>query len=61
MLTWIEELALTIVIGVLSKLIKSPTTSVPISVLQHIRDDASVVVLALNPQAPPPPGYVKAT
>ena len=60
-MTWLEELAVNIVITVLAKTIKNPKSAgVTVDVLQHIRDDAAEAVLALNPNAPPPPGYVVA-
>lgn len=61
MLSWLEELGLTLVIGVLSKVIKNPAAHKSmVGVLTHIRDDATLAVAALDPNAAPPPGYVKA-
>jgi len=60
-MAWLEQLALTIVIAVLSQVIKNPASHAGmITVLTHIRDDACTAVLALDPSAPDPPGYKKA-
>jgi hypothetical protein len=61
-MTWLEEIAVTVVIGILSKVIKNPhAVGMSDAVLQHIRDDATTALDALNPSAPPPPGYTKAS
>lgn len=61
-MSWLEELALTVVMGVLSKVIKNPkAVGIQNSVLQHIRDDATVALDSVDPGCPPPPGYTKAS
>lgn len=60
-MSWIENLALTVVLGILSQVIKNPSkVSVEKSVIQHIRDDATIALASIDPTAPPPPGYVAA-
>ena len=55
---WIEQLALTVILGVLSKVIKNPGSHASmVGTLRHIRDDATTAVSLLDPSAPPPPGY----
>lgn len=61
-MSWLEELGLNIAISLLARLVKNPkSVSVSNSVIQHIRDDATTALDALDPNAPPPPGYVKAS
>jgi hypothetical protein len=61
-MTWLEELALNVAISVLARAAKNPKVSgVSDSILQHVRDDATVALDALNPSCPPPPGYTKAS
>jgi len=60
-MNWIEQLALTVVLGILQGVIKSPSGKTELgTVLQHVRDDACEACLAINPSVPPPPGYVAA-
>jgi hypothetical protein len=57
-MNWWEQIALSIVASLLQGLIKKPgSVAVADHVIQLIRDDASTVLLGLNPAAPPPPGW----
>lgn len=58
---WIESLAVNLILGILSATIKNPkSVSIEASVIQHIRDDATLALASVNPTAPPPPGFVAA-
>ena len=48
-MTWLEELAVNVVIAVLAKTIKNPKSAgVTVDVLQHIRDDAAEALRRLD-------------
>ena len=59
-MNWIENLAITIILGILQNILKGRSVGVAESVVEHVRDDSTLALLAMNPNAPPPPGYVLA-
>ena len=58
----IEEMAVTLVMALLSKVIKNPKgVQIETAVLQQVRDSATLALASVDPTAPPPPGYVAAS
>ena len=48
-MSWIEELAVTVVIGILNQVIKSPAAKAGyLTVLQHIQADATEAIQAIQ-------------
>ncbi len=59
-MSWLEQLALSVVMALLHGAIKNPAKLKGAEgIIIKIRDDATLLVGAIDPSAPPPPGYVK--
>lgn len=57
-MNWYEQLAVTIVAGLLRGAIKNPKRFAGAEhIVVQVRDDAALLALAIDPNVPPPPGY----
>lgn len=57
---WWEQIIITSVSGILRGAIKNPAKFSGVEhIIVAIRNDATQVVDAIDPTAPPPPGYIK--